>query len=75
MQQQKGFSLVEVLVSLLIMTTLVLSLIQQQWQAEQLLNQLILREQDAQFDETLWIHALIFPSISSPYRIKAVGLS
>lgn len=56
MDQQRGFSLVEMLASLLLVTTLALSLLQQQGQNRQLLHQLILREQGAQFldqmDET-----------------------
>lgn len=48
MNQQKGFSLVEVLASLLLVTTAALFLLQQQSQSKQLLSQLILREQGFQ---------------------------
>ena len=48
MNQPKGFSLIEVLVSLLLSSTLILALLQQQWQSKQLLNQLILRIQGTQ---------------------------
>jgi Tfp pilus assembly protein PilV len=48
MKHQKGFSLIDVLVSLFMLTTLILSLLQQQWQSRQLLHQLILTEQKAQ---------------------------
>ncbi|KTD21835.1 type IV pilus modification PilV family protein [Legionella londiniensis] len=40
MDRQKGFSLAEVLISLLLMSTASLALLQQQWQANQLLNQI-----------------------------------
>lgn len=54
MKQQKGFSLVEVLVSLLMVTTLLVSLLQQQLQSKQLFTQLIFQEQDPLFfDEHL----------------------
>lgn len=49
MNQQKGFSLIEVLASLLLISTLALGLLQQQWQGKYLLNQLILNRQSTQF--------------------------
>jgi prepilin peptidase dependent protein C len=59
MNQQKGFSLTEVLTSLLLVTTLALSLMQQQWHSKYLLNQLVLRSQNIQLrdqiEETLLI--------------------
>ncbi|MFT4059962.1 MAG: prepilin-type N-terminal cleavage/methylation domain-containing protein [Legionella sp.] len=48
MKQQKGFSLIEVLVSLLLVTAIALSLIQQQWHSKQVLTQLTLRTQSLQ---------------------------
>lgn len=49
MNQQKGFSLTEVLVSLLLVTTLALVLLQQQWQSKYMLNQLVIRAQAARY--------------------------
>ncbi|KTD25052.1 prepilin-type N-terminal cleavage/methylation domain-containing protein [Legionella israelensis] len=43
MERQKGFSLIEVLVSLILLTTTVLALLQQQWHSHRLLNQLSLQ--------------------------------
>lgn len=57
MNQQKGFSLVEVLLSLLLVTTLALTLLQQQEQSKYMLNQLVIRTQAThylnQIEETL----------------------
>lgn len=73
MNQQKGFSLVEVLASLLLVTTVALSLLQQQWQSRQLLKQLILREQGSQvldqIDETLFARVKKLPLIPAPYHL------
>jgi prepilin peptidase dependent protein C len=66
MNHQKGFSLVEVLASLLLVTTLALCLVQQQWHSRQLLNQLLLREQKSQsleqIAETLLTQAALYQS-------------
>ncbi|MGC1182026.1 type IV pilus modification PilV family protein [Legionella sp.] len=74
MNQQKGFSLVEVLASLLLVTTLALSLVQQQWQSRQLLDQLIIREHASQFldqiDETLLAGEKKLPPVPSPYYLE-----
>jgi prepilin-type N-terminal cleavage/methylation domain-containing protein len=60
MKQQKGFSLIEVLVSLMLVTVIALSLVQQQWQSRQVLTQLTLRAQNlcflSQLDEAKIIH-------------------
>lgn len=73
MEQQKGFSLVEVLISLSLATLLALSLLQQQWQTKQLLNQLILREQGSQYldqtDEALWAGVKNYPALPAPYHV------
>ncbi|ARB91494.1 prepilin-type N-terminal cleavage/methylation domain-containing protein [Legionella longbeachae] len=57
MNQQKGFSLIEVLLSLLLVTTLAIALIEQQSQSKYLLNQLLIRTQAThhldQIEETL----------------------
>lgn len=43
MERQQGFSLIEVLVSLVLMTTTALALLQQQWHSQQLFNQVSLQ--------------------------------
>jgi len=48
MNQQKGFSFVEVLLSLLLVTTVATALLQQQWQSKQLLTQLVLQSEASQ---------------------------
>ncbi|KTD35804.1 hypothetical protein Lnau_0788 [Legionella nautarum] len=45
MTSQKGFSLLEVLVALLLITSSSIVLLQQQWQLSQFLNQLIMNSQ------------------------------
>ncbi len=74
MNWQKGFSLTEVLVSLLLVTTLALALLQQQSQSKQLLNQLVFRSQGSQFldqiEETLVARVSKFPEIPSPYHVE-----
>lgn len=78
MNQQKGFSLIEVLLSLLLVTTLAIALIQQQSQSKYLLNQLLIRTQAThhldQIEETLMTkikkpHFLLHFSISI-YNIR-----
>ncbi|MCE0724201.1 MULTISPECIES: prepilin-type N-terminal cleavage/methylation domain-containing protein [Legionella] len=73
MNGQKGFSLIEVLVSLSLITTLTLALLQQQGQSNQLLNQLIFRVQGSQFldqiEETLVAKASKLPPTPSPYHL------
>ncbi|CAM4488430.1 MAG: hypothetical protein LEGION0403_FIIPPAGN_00415 [Legionella sp.] len=74
MNQQKGFSLVEVLASLLLATMVALFLLQQQWQSKQLLKQLIWREQSAQFldqiDEALLAHLQQLPTPPPSYQLQ-----
>ena len=74
MNQQKGFSLTEVLASLVLVTTLVVALVQQQWQNKYLLNQLIIRAQDTQFlgyaESTLLVPEKQHPSRSFSYPLK-----
>ncbi|ARH00749.1 type IV pilus modification PilV family protein [Legionella micdadei] len=43
MNNQKGFSLVEVVISLLLITSTSVLLLRQQWQLSQLLNQLLVK--------------------------------
>ncbi|MDR3501471.1 MAG: prepilin-type N-terminal cleavage/methylation domain-containing protein [Legionella sp.] len=74
MNQQKGFSLVEVLVSLWLVTMVALFLLQQQWQSKQLLKQLIWREQSAQFldqiDEALFAQLPRLPAPPPSYQLQ-----
>ncbi|STY29672.1 Tfp pilus assembly protein PilV [Legionella wadsworthii] len=74
MMKQKGFSLTEVLVSLLLVTTLTLGLLQQQRQSEQILKQLIIKTQGLlilnQIEETLIAGARKIPQVSSTYHLK-----
>lgn len=79
MNQQKGFSLVEVLASLLVLTTLALSLLQQQFQSKQLITQIIIRQQGSQLldqlDERIRFHAGHNFSIATPlnWNIKLLN--
>jgi prepilin peptidase dependent protein C len=74
MNQQKGFSLIEVLLSLVLVTTVTLALLQQHDQTNLLLNQLLLRTGASQFldevDEALVINADLIPTAPSTYRFK-----
>ena len=74
MNWQKGFSLTEVLVSLLVVTTLALTLLQQRGQSKQVLNQLILQMQASQFldqvEETLLAQVAKLPSTPTPYHLE-----
>ncbi len=74
MYQQKGFSLMEVLVSLLLVTTLAVSLLQQQWQSKRLINQLRLHAQGTQLldqiEEMYSAQIKEIPPISSPYYLE-----
>ncbi|MGL5742536.1 MAG: prepilin-type N-terminal cleavage/methylation domain-containing protein [Legionella sp.] len=73
MKQQKGFSLTEVLASLLLVTTLTLSLLQHQWQSKQLLNKLVLRTHGTQYldqaEEHLVAHAAKSALTPDPYHL------
>lgn len=79
MNQQKGFSLVEVLASLLLVTVVALSLLQQQWQSRLLLDQLVLREQGTQLldqlDETLRADAKKISLTPSPFHLELKHLN
>jgi prepilin-type N-terminal cleavage/methylation domain-containing protein len=75
MNQQKGFSLVEVLASLLLVTVVALSLLQQQWQS----RLLVLREQGTQLldqlDETLRADAKKLSLTPSPFHLELKHLN
>ncbi|MBI2786289.1 MAG: prepilin-type N-terminal cleavage/methylation domain-containing protein [Legionella longbeachae] len=72
MNQQKGFSLTEVLLSLLLVTTLALALLLQQSQSKQLLNQLVFHVQGSQLldqmEESLSAQLKKLPPIPEPYH-------
>jgi prepilin-type N-terminal cleavage/methylation domain-containing protein len=74
MNQQKGFSLVEVLASLLLVTMVALCLLQQQWQSKQLLRQLIWQEQSSQFldqiEEALFARLQQLPAPPPSYQLQ-----
>ncbi|CAM3074140.1 Tfp pilus assembly protein PilV [Legionella steigerwaltii] len=74
MNRQKGFSLTEVLVSLLLVTTMALTLFQQQGQSKQLLSQLIFRMQASQFldqvEESLVAQVPKLPTTPTPYHLE-----
>lgn len=64
MNQQKGFSLIEVLVSLFLVSTIALALLQQQWQARVLAHHLeertkTLHLQDEK-SEALYVYRSVF---------------
>ncbi|QMT60685.1 prepilin-type N-terminal cleavage/methylation domain-containing protein [Legionella sp. PC997] len=74
MNREKGFSLTEVLISLILVTTLTLVLLQEQRQSKQLLNQLVFRTQGSQFldqiEETLAAKTSKFPPIPPSYHLE-----
>lgn len=74
MNQQQGFSLVEVLASLLLVTLVALFLLQQQWQSKQLLRQIIWREQSTWFldaiDEALFAQLQQLPVLPPGYQLQ-----
>lgn len=59
MDRQKGFTLMEVLVSLMLVTTVALILVQQQWKTKELISQLIWYVRGSQFldqiEESLYL--------------------
>ena len=74
MNQQKGFSLIEVLVSLMLVTTLALALLDQQWQTRQFINQLQLHVQASGFldhvNESLTIKSDKLPNPPAPFQFS-----
>lgn len=74
MDQQKGFSLVEVLLSLMLTTTLALGLMQVQWRTCLFLNQLIIRITALQVldqaDEQILLGMKPIPRESYPYQLQ-----
>lgn len=72
MEKHGGFSLIEVLVSLMLVTTLGLSLLTQQGQLRQLLTQTAMRAKASQFldqvDESLYLGGEKLPTAPPPYH-------
>lgn len=81
MNQQKGFSLIEVLVSLMLATTLALALTQQQWHDRLLIKQLLARTQASAFldqiNESLYLGSAKLPPPPFPCHLdlKEVNLA
>lgn len=73
MNQQQGFSLIEVLLSLMLATTLALALIQQQWNTRLLINRLLFRSGATlfldQINELLYVGADKLPPAPAPYHL------
>ncbi len=75
MEQQKGYSLIEVLISLILVSTVALTLLEQQLQTKHILNQLIVRTENTQLldsvDEHLYVSKLIPHSLQlNHFNIK-----
>ena len=74
MNQQKGFSLIEVLLSLFLMSTVAMAVLQQQRQSRQLISQLILSAGAShyldQVDERLVIKSHTLPAAPPPYELS-----
>ncbi|ERH43671.1 hypothetical protein N750_11515 [Legionella pneumophila str. Leg01/53] len=72
MSKHKGFTLMEVLMSLMLMTTVVLMLVDQQLKTRDLINHLIWRIQGSQYldqvDEALYISENRLPLPPSNYH-------
>lgn len=74
MKHLKGFSLIEVLVSLMLVTTIALALLQQHWNIRQFINQLIAHAEALQIidrvTESLYGQMNKMPSVPSPYLLN-----
>lgn len=74
MDQFKGFSLIEVLMSLMLVSTVALALMQQQWKNKELLNQIIMYSKAShyldQVNEELALHTDRLPTIPFPYLLS-----
>ena len=75
MNHQEGFSLLEVLLSLILVSTVALTLLEQQLQNKQFLKQIILRASTSQsldkFKENLLLQTNKFPQLQKP-QIKKI---
>lgn len=78
MNQQKGFSLIEVLVSLVLASSVVIALFEQQLEIQQILSQLILRAGASQWldtiDENRLLNRAFLPAPPQPYQFHATYL-
>lgn len=70
MKQQKGFSLIEVLVSLILVSTVALLLVEQQSQTKLLLQQIISRAESSQILDTIDENRLVSKTIKSSLNSK-----
>lgn len=74
MNQQKGFSLIEVLLSLVLMSTTALAVLAQQQQSRQLISQLVLSAGASlfldQIDELLVMQVDTLPKAPFPYELN-----
>ncbi|MBL7479454.1 type IV pilus modification PilV family protein [Legionella bononiensis] len=74
MKQLKGFSLIEVLVSLMLVTTIALALLQQQWNTRQFINQLVLHAGASHFldivSESVYGQVSTMPPAPAPYHLN-----
>ncbi len=74
MNQHQGFSLIEVLISLMLVSMTALGLLQQQWQSTQLFTQMRLQtEALIELDnasELLLTHPGLKPSIQNPFQLR-----
>lgn len=74
MNQQKGFSLIEVLLSLVLMSTTALAVLAQQQQSRQLISQLVLSAGASSFldqiDELLLMQVDKLPAAPFPYELN-----
>lgn len=72
MNQQKGFSLLEVLVSLMLVVTAGLALVQMHGQTKQMLTQMLMRAKASHFldhvDESLFVGIDKLPVATAPYH-------
>ena len=74
MEQIKGFSLIEVLISLMLVTTLALMLLEQQLKTHQLIKQWIVQAGAShvldQVNETLYANSDRTPKVPEPYHLN-----
>lgn len=76
MDYQKGFSLVEVLISLMLISTLALCLLEQHWKMKAYVSSLNLQAGASDFldkiSEYLYVKSKALPKAPEPYRFQIV---
>ncbi|CAM2971819.1 prepilin-type N-terminal cleavage/methylation domain-containing protein [Legionella worsleiensis] len=75
MKSLQGFSLIEVLLSLMLVTTVALGLLEQHWNTRQYVNQLVLHT-DAlplidSISESFYVQEYTLPLLSAPYHLSS----